>query len=322
MISPLRLSPTSTNQTNSPLPDGLVHLHLTSTGTVFPQPPPSPSSPEAPSPILYQVTTRQNHVLQPDVFGPRTWRHSLRIFHFRPNWRATLTFYVETFQCLLIPHIFWLLLLNGTFLGLYIYQTSTFAQILMAPPHRFTSIMLGYVQLVQVADCAILIPLLGYGADYLVKAMSRWRGGVFLCEYRLLPLVFPFVCGIVSAVIYGRGAADADGGWGWMAIVGPYHLGYFAFIGCNVISIAYCVDSFPRKAGPLLLVICAGRGFISFGLSYSTVPAIEALGYDGAMNVFAIVTGVLAALLVPAYVSGLWVRRFFARRVFREEVAQ
>lgn len=176
------------------------------------------------------------------------------------------------------------------------------------------------MQLVQVLDCAILIPLLGYGTDFLVKGMSKWRRGIFLSEYRLLPLVFPFACGILSAVIYGRGAADPQH-WSWMSIVGPYHLGYFGFIGCNVISIAYCVDSFPRKAGPLLLVICAGRGFISFGLSYSTVPAIAALGYDGAMDVFAIVSGVLAALLLPAYFSGPWFRRLFARRVFKEEAS-
>ena len=294
------------------LADGLVHLRFDTDGAI---------DTKGETDVLYQVTTSQNHVLQPEVFGPRTWRHDLRIFHFKPDWKATLTFYKETAQCLVVPNIFWLLLLNGTFLGLYIYQTSTFAQILMSPPHLFTSMQLGYVQLVQVADCAILVPVLGYGVDFLVKAMSRWRQGVFLSEYRLLPLVFPFACAIVSAVIYGKGAADSQH-WHWMSIVGPYHLGFFSFIGCNVISIAYCVDSFPRKAGPLLLVICAGRGFISFGLSYSTVPAIAALGYDGAMNVFAIVSGVLASLLVPAYFTGLWVRKFFAKKVFKEEVPQ
>jgi len=106
-----------------------------------------------------------------------------------------------------------------------------------------------------------------------------------------------------------------------MSIVAPYHLGFLAFLGCNITAIAYCVDSFPRKAGPLLLVICAGRGFISFGLSYSTVPAITSLGYDGAMNILAIVSGVLAALVIPAYFTGRYFRKMFTNRVFKEETA-
>ncbi|KAF2009453.1 major facilitator superfamily transporter [Aaosphaeria arxii CBS 175.79] len=268
--------------------------------------------------FLYQVTTKQTHVLQPEIFGPRTWRYDLRVFHFKPDWKATVVFYKETLQCLIIPNVFWLLCLNGAFLGLYVYQASTFAQLLMPPPHLFTSMELGYVQLVQIADCMILIPVLGYGADFLVKSMSRWRDGIFKPEYRLLPIAFPAICAIISAVLYGRGAQDLLS-WHWMTIVGPYHLGYFAFIGCNVISIAYCIDSFPRKAGPLLLVVCAGRGFISFGLSYSTVPAIKSLGYDGAMNILAIISGVLLAVLVPAYLTGQYFRNLFAKKVFKEE---
>jgi len=134
--------------------------------------------------LLYQVTTRQTHILQPEVFGPRTWRHNLRIFHFKPNWMATVTFYKETFQCLLIPNVFWLLLLNGTFLGLYVYQASTFAQLLAPPPHSFTNLELGYVQVLQSVDCMVLIPILGYGVDYMVRTMSRLRKGVFLVSFR------------------------------------------------------------------------------------------------------------------------------------------
>ncbi len=64
------------------------------------------------------------------------------------------------------------------------------------------------------------------------------------------------------------------------------------------------VDSWPSKAGPMLLVVAAGRGFISFGLSYATVPWVEKNGYDGSMRVMAIVCGVFALLGIPCYVFG------------------
>lgn len=81
----------------------------------------------------------------------------------------------------------------------------------------------------------------------------------------------------------------------------------FSFLGANLGAITYAIDSFPERTGPLLLVFCAGRGFFAFGLSYSTVPITDKLGYDGAMNIYAIICGVLFGLGVPAYIFGGWI---------------
>jgi hypothetical protein len=134
---------------------------------------------EATGELLYQVTTRENRFLQPDKFGARTWRRDLQIFHSKPNWMATVKFYKRTAQGLVIPTIFWLLLLNGAFLGVYVYQASTFATILMRPPYLFRTEWLGFVQLVQVLDCVLMIPLLGLGSDLICKFLSRQRDGLF-----------------------------------------------------------------------------------------------------------------------------------------------
>ncbi|KDN63937.1 putative major facilitator superfamily transporter [Colletotrichum sublineola] len=246
--------------------------------------------------MVVRVLTRENHVLQPKVFGPRTRSHNFRIFHFKPDWSQTVTFYKEAAQSLCLPNILWMLLLNGAFLGIYVYQASTFATILMSPPYHFKYDWLGYVQLVQVLDCVILVPLLGYGSDMLVQALSTWRNGVF------------------------QAGAYPDR-WHWMTVVAPYNLGYFAFLGANLTGITYAIDSFPSKAGPLLLVICAGRGFISFGLSYSTVPLINLIGYNGAMNIFAIISGALGAMAFPVYYFGARIRIWATKKVW-PEIAQ
>lgn len=78
-------------------------------------------------------------------------------------------------------------------------------------------------------------------------------------------------------------------------------------------GITYTVDSFQRAIGPLLLLICAGRGFISFGLSYATVPLVARIDYDGGMNIFAIICGILCALGIPVYFFGKRVRSFATR---------
>lgn len=86
-------------------------------------------------------------------------------------------------------------------------------------------------------------------------------------------------------------------------------------MGANTVGITYAVDSWPLEAGAILLVIAAGRGFISFGLSYATVPWVKKNGYDGAMNDFAIVCGVFSLLGLPVYFFGkrirLWTQKHF-----------
>jgi hypothetical protein len=102
------------------------------------------------------------------------------MFHYKANWSQVLIFYKQTAQGFCIPSILWLLLLNGACLGVYVYHASTFAVILMAEPYNFKSSWLGWVQLVQVLDCVLLIPIVGYGSDLLVKRLSAWRKGMFV----------------------------------------------------------------------------------------------------------------------------------------------
>jgi len=94
-----------------------------------------------------------------------------------------------------------------------------------------------------------------------------------------------------------------------------YNASYFAFLGANVVGITYAVESFPLRAGSLLVVLCAGRGFISFGLSYATLPSIRSIGYDGATIAEAVVAGTLAMMAVPVYIFGPKFRSF-GQRVF------
>ncbi|KAF5666591.1 HOL1 [Fusarium circinatum] len=249
--------------------EGAVHLKLDKNGNV---------AREGTNEILYQVTTRNGVVLQPDKFGERTWRDDIKLFHGKADWKSLVAFYKD-------------------------------------PPYNFNGKLLGYVQLVQIIDCLLAVPLLGYGSDIICKFMSRRNKGVFEPEYRLLVLIIPAACAIISAIVYGHAAASPND-YHWIAIVAPYHLGFFSFLGANLIGITFVMDSYPNKSGPLLLVVCAGRGFVSFGLSYATVPSIQSLGYDGAMNILAIICGVLSALGIVMYFIGKRVREWARRRIW------
>lgn len=160
--------------------EGAVHLRLDKNGDV---------AREGTNEVLFQVTTRQGVVLQPEKFGERTFRDDIRLFHGKFDWPSALHFYQDVGKSLILPPILWIFILNGAFLGLYIYQASTFAQILVMPPYGFSPELLGWVQLVQIVDCLIAVPILGYGSDLICKFMSRRNGGVFEVSFVVLSTV-------------------------------------------------------------------------------------------------------------------------------------
>ncbi|AEO69969.1 uncharacterized protein THITE_2120735 [Thermothielavioides terrestris NRRL 8126] len=270
---------------------------------------------ETGSPKAARVTTTTNHTLDPERYGARTWRHDLKVFHFKPRWHETWTFYKTAALSFCIPAIVWLLLLNGAFLGVYVFHSSTFATVLLGPPYLFEFGFLGFVQLAIVLANCIGLVVIGYGSDWIIKLMSRLHKGIYQPEYRLLSAILPSIIAVVSCVIYGQTAQHPDQ-WSWAGIVVPYAAGYLAFLGANTVSITYVVDSWPAEAGPMLLVVAAGRGFISFGLSYALVPWIARNGYDGSMRELAIICGVFALLGIPCYVFGRNIRVWSKKRLY------
>jgi MFS family permease len=277
---------------------GAVHLNFNDKGEV---------DKEGDMHRVIRVTTAHGNVLEPERYGPRTWKHDLKIFPVKPRWSVMGTFYKDLAQGLAIPTIIWLLLLNRAFLSLYIITTATFAGILIPPPYSWSFSSLGYIFIGQIVCCVIFLPLLGYGNDLMIKAISKLRGGIYQPEYRFFNLMIPTIVVVVCGVMYGQAAAHPyQHSWG--TVVVTFNGVFFGFLGANVVGITYAVDAFPLKAEAFLVLICAGRGLISFALSYSVLPAIAALGYDGTMNVESIIAGVLGLIAIPMYFAGPKIR--------------
>ena len=118
--------------------------------------------------------------------------------------------------------------------------------------------------------------------------------------------------GVFSCVLYGYAAQYPDR-YHWFIYVWVVAAYYFAFVGANIVAITYLLDSYPARAGPLLVIICAFRGIMSFGVSYGIAPFIEHSGYTGAFGVFAALTGAFGVLGVPIYFFGKRIRAFTGR---------
>lgn len=90
---------------------------------------------------------------------------------------------------------------------------------------------------------------------------------------------------------------------------------FFTFIGANIVAITYLLDAYPQRASSLLIIICAHRGFLSFGVSYRVWDMIDAMGYDGAFSMFGGLTALFGLLGGVLFFTGKSIRAFTGRWV-------
>ncbi|KAM0190007.1 hypothetical protein ACHAPA_007835 [Fusarium lateritium] len=211
-------------------------------------------------------------------FAPRTWRSDLRLWVGAPEWNKI----VEIF---------------------------TYGQIVTSPPYNWPQSSASYVNAGQIVTSLVALPCFGYGSDRLIKWFANRRNGIHEPEIRLIPLAFPMVVGVFTCVLYGLGATHPEN-YHWFTYVWAVAAYYFTFVGANIVSITYLLDSYPQRAGPLLVIICAVRGIMSFGVSYGIQPFIERNGYDGAFAVFGGLTGAFGILGIFVFVFGKKIRQF------------
>jgi hypothetical protein len=155
----------------------------------------------------------------------------------------------------------------------------------------------------------VALPLLGNGSDFVIKWRARRNGGVHEPENRLLLLWIPLIMGVIASVLYGQAGQHPDK-YHWFVIVFANAAYYFAFVGANIAAITYLLDSYPARAGPVLVVITAFRGFVSFGVSYGVAKFIDGAGYDGSFGTYGGLTALFGLLGVPIFFFGKRIRKF------------
>lgn len=215
----------------------------------------------------------------------------------------------------------WAFCLNGLTLGVNIAIATTYSSIVTAPPYNWPDKYASYVNTSQIVVALIALPLLGNGSDYVIKWRARRNGGVHEPEARFLLLWIPIVIAVISAVIYGL-AAQSPERYHWFAIVFSYGGYYFGFVGANIAGITYLLDSYPARSGPVLVVITALRGFVSFGTSYGVATFIENAGYDGSFGTYAGITALLGLLGIPIFFYGKQLREFTGKWAVKERTGK
>ncbi|KAJ5701951.1 MFS general substrate transporter [Penicillium malachiteum] len=174
----------------------------------------------------------------------------------------------------------------GALLGTYILMTAVFAEVLMVPPYSFNPNYLGFVMGGQDVVAFVVQPIAGYGSEIVLKYLTKRNNGVSEPEYRLIPAILPSAAAIVSCVIYGRSCQYPED-WAWTGFVILMNALFYSFV--SIVRLH------------------------QFRISFGTTAFVRKSGYDGALNICAIVLGILTSFGFVAYFFGNAFRKFTQR---------
>lgn len=110
----------------------------------------------------------------------------------------------------------------------------------------------------------IALPLLGTGSNALIRWRAKRNGGLHEPDTRIIPLILPVIIGAFTSVLYGQGTAHLEQ-YHWFVYVWTVAAYYFCFVGANIVAIKYLLDSYPARAGPLLVTIVRFGGLSRLG---------------------------------------------------------
>jgi hypothetical protein len=299
----------------------------------------------------YRIHT-ERPALDFDRYEARTFQSSMRLWIGKPEWGKAWVVFKDAWTMILFPNVFWALTINGITLGaniaigmtvsihiwiikvLYLLTPSKYGRIVESPPYNWPHSSTSYSNTGQIVTSLVgksrqlfrlqsltdansyisALPVYGYGSDWIIKYFAKRRGGIHEPETRLLPLFAPVVIGVITLVLYGQGATHPEN-YHWFTYVWALAAYFFTFIGANIVAITYLLDAYPQRASSLLIIICAHRGFLSFGVSFRVWDMIDAMGYDGAFNMFAGLTALMGVLGGVLFLTGKRIRSFTSRWV-------
>ncbi|KAK6829011.1 hypothetical protein RU639_003744 [Aspergillus parasiticus] len=263
------------------------------------------------SPDIARFTTQDQQRIDNVNFQPRTLRSDLRLMTGKPEWERLVICYKHMLKLICFPNVLWVVLMNGVLLGINVAIGTTYGNILLQKYHWADS-SVGFAQSGQIVIAFICLPALGFYSDWNIKWMSRRNGGIHEAEFRLVPLIFPIVIGVIACVIFGQAGSYPDR-YHWFAIVFGYCAQFFSFVGASIAGQAYLLDSYPSAQGAVLVLVCALRGVIQFGLSYAVAQFEAAAGYAVVFGTYGALTGFFGLLGIVVFFTGKKIRQITAK---------
>jgi MFS family permease len=178
---------------------------------------------------------------------------------------------LRPFPLFLHPGIFWACLIQGAMIGWTVLIGIVLAAIMLGPPLWFNEVQTGYMYTGAFIGAILGFALAGLISDPAVKWMTKWNGGIYEPEFRLILVIPQLIFGCAGLYGFGITANDTPRyGWFWPDFF--FALEVMGMVLGAVASALYIVDAHREIAVEGFTCLLVFKNIFSFGLTYS--------GYD------------------------------------------
>ncbi|KAH8900625.1 major facilitator superfamily transporter [Thozetella sp. PMI_491] len=251
-------------------------------------------------------------------YGYRTNQDDFGIFHAKKEWKLANRSNIDTIQATFFPNVAWVIALNSVFVGALSATQQNAAAIILSLKLNFNQ--LGLVVLPIVAATPFVWFFGGFMADKISNWHAKRNGGQREPEAHLISLAFPLLAGIAGPILFGY-AGDHTADRPLVPLLVGFFLIGFGGLTMNTLVSVYLVESYPNKAGPVLVTMSSFRLIAGFLISFKSADWILQLGF---MKTFAIYSGIMAlfSFMLPGiYAYGKRMRIWSVRKFDKESMA-
>lgn len=260
---------------------------------------------------------------------PFNGRHTSESF-----WKLAL----RPFPLFLQPSILWACLIQGLLIGWTVLIGIVLAAIMLLPPLVFNEVETGYMYTGAFIGALLGFAIAGLISDSSVKLLTKWNGGIYEPEFRLVLVIPQLVFG--CAGLYGFGITSSNtykyGCKHFSAFPFPlspllqfiltlgaclagfwpdffFALEVLGMVLGAVASALYIVDAHRDIAVEAFTCLLVFKNIFSFGLTWSGFNWINDIGVKRLFVIVGSVQVAVCCTTILMYIFGKWNRSFWAR---------
>ena len=256
-------------------------------------------------------SAEQKNVQSHSHTTPSYWR-TLLPFNGRKTDEPFIKLFFRPLPLFAQPGILWACLIQGTLIGWTVLIGIVLAAILLGPPLFFTSEQVGYMYTGAFVGALIGFAICGAIADSVPRLLTRWNGGVYEPEFRMVIVIPQLFLGCIG--LYGFGWTSADQfKYSWPGPAVCFGLEVAGMVCGAVASALYIADAHPDIAIEGFTCLLIFKNLFSFGLTYHGYDWIVKLGQKRIFIIVGSCQVAVCGLTMLMYLLGKVNRGFWAR---------
>ncbi|KAH6692235.1 major facilitator superfamily domain-containing protein [Plectosphaerella plurivora] len=214
------------------------------------------------------------------------------------DWKLAARSFYEPYQLIILPQILVTTLVFGLTIGWTVLISIITPMQYSPPPLLWGALPVGLMSIGPLAGLLIGLPVGGALADYLFNHAARRSGGMQNPRTRLPATIVGAMISPAGCLVVGFGLRNPSN-WPPVAI-GWAMLALGLTSSANVL-LTYSVDTIPTRASHIGTLVNLTKNCLAFGVSYTSVSWIQAMGPVGQFGTMAGLLWFAYLLVIPVW---------------------